>query len=184
MNAKDIKKIGIVATGVIGSSWAVNFAMKGYDVSVYDISQEMLDNAKVFVQKNLDYLIEKGLMTKAEEEQTLANMSYTTDPAAALADVQFIQESGPENYDIKKKMLATMEENAPADTIIASSTSGLLITEIAKSAIHPERVVVGHPYNPPHLIPLVDVCGGEQTSKETVQTAYDNQPSLPATSSL
>ncbi len=173
MNAQDIKKVGIVATGVIGSSWAVNFAMKGFQVSVYDISQEMLDKAKGFVQKNLDYMISKNLMTKEQEEQTLANMSYSTDPAVALSDVQFIQESGPENYDIKRSMLATMEEFAPVDAIIASSSSGCLVTEMARDAKHPERVIVGHPYNPPHLIPLVDVCGGEKTSKEVVQTTFE-----------
>ncbi len=173
MDAKDIKKVACVATGVIGSSWATNFAMKGFPVNVYDIDESKLVSAREFVEKNLNYLKEKDLLTEEEVSDAMSKMTYTTDIHEAVCDVQFVQESGPENYKLKKSILKDIEANAPSDTIIASSTSGLSMTEIAKDAVHPERCVVGHPYNPPHLIPLVDVCKSEYTSDECAKCAYD-----------
>ena len=173
MKATEIKKVACAATGVIGSSWATNFAMKGYPVNVYDISEEKLASSKEFVEKNLNYLKEKGLLTQQQVDDAIANVIYTTDPEVAFKDVQYIQESGPENYEIKKKMLAVMEEYAPADAVIASSTSGLKVSEIAKNAKHPERCVGSHPYNPPHMIPLVEVSRPENASEEAAQCAYD-----------
>ncbi|MPM16180.1 L-carnitine dehydrogenase [bioreactor metagenome] len=173
MNAKDIKNVTCIATGVIGSSWATNFAMKGYTVSVYDIDDGKLSDAKAFVEKNLNYLSKKNLLSKGQVAETLGNMTFTTNVAEAVKNAQFIQESGPENYAVKRSIIESIEAYAPKDAIIASSTSGLSITEISKDMKHPERLVVGHPYNPPHLIPLVDICKGEQTSEEVAQCAYD-----------
>lgn len=173
MEAKDIRKVACVATGVIGSSWATGFAMKGYPVALYDVDEDKLASARQFVKKNLDYLCEKDIITQAQVDAAWEKLVFTTSMEEAVSDVQFIQESGPENYDIKRSILKRMEDCTAPDTIIASSTSGLKMTEIARDAIHPERCIVGHPYNPPHLIPLVDVCKGEKTSDETAQCTYD-----------
>lgn len=90
-----------------------------------------------------------------------------------MQDVQYVQESGPENYDVKKAVLAILDKYGSPETIFASSTSGLLITEIAKGSQHPERCIGAHPYNPPHLIPLVEITKGEQTSNAVVKVAND-----------
>lgn len=173
MKYTDIKKIACVGAGTIGSSWATNFAMKGYVVCVYDINEEQLNIARENVQKNLDLLQEKEVLSAQEVVDTKELVSYTTNLKEAVSDAQFIQESGPENYDIKNSVLTSVEEFTGEDTIIASSTSGLYITEIAKILKNPGRCVGGHPYNPPHLMPLVEVVKGEATDEEAFDCAYD-----------
>jgi 3-hydroxyacyl-CoA dehydrogenase len=171
-------KVACIAPGVIGSSWATFFAMKGCPVVVCNIREKRLHEAEAFVKANLEYLSEKGVLTGADIEAALGQIQYSTDFGEALKDVWYIQESGPESYEIKETLLQTIEDAAPDDAIIASSTSGLLITEIAKNAKHPERCIGVHPYNPPHLIPLVEVTKGEKTSEDTVRRTYDFMESL------
>lgn len=173
MKATDIRNTAIIGSSVIGSSMATCFAMNGYGVSVIDLQQEALDRAKTFVDKNIAYLEEKGLLTKEEAALALSKVKYTTSYEEGLKDVQFVEESGPEKYEIKKAILREFEKYAAEDAIFASATSGLLMTEIAKDAIHPERCVGAHPYNPPHLIPLIEITKAEKSSDEAVQTAYD-----------
>jgi 3-hydroxyacyl-CoA dehydrogenase len=173
MKAVDIKKIACVGAGTIGASWGTNFAMKGYPVCIYDIKEEQLEAAKESISSNLDFLLVKGIITDEEAKTAQSLVKYTTNLEEAVSDVQFIQESGPERYDIKGVVLAEIEKYTAADTLIASSTSGLLVTEIAKDAKHPERCIGGHPYNPPHLIPLVEITKGEKTSEEALKCAYD-----------
>lgn len=173
MKASDIKKVACVGSGLIGASWATNFAMKGYSVNVYDISTQQLDIAKALIQKNLNFLVEKNALSKEQADKAVSSVTYTTNLAEAVKDVQFIQESGPEKYEIKQEILATIEASTGEETIFASSTSGLLISEIAKNAKHPERCLGSHPYNPPHLIPLVEITKGNKTSAEAVCCAVD-----------
>ncbi len=171
MNAKDIKKVAGIGGGVIGGSWAVLFAMKGLKVTLYDINDDCIANDRKTIEGNLDFLLANGaIKDKAAVE---ANISYTTDMAEAVKDAQFVQESGPERIELKQSMLAQIEESAPADALIASSASGLPIGQIAEKAIHPERVLGGHPYNPPHLIPLVELTKNPKTTEENIQTAKE-----------
>ena len=173
MQAGKIQKAACVGSGVIGTAWALNFAWKGLTVSVYDIGQPQLDAAQKTMDTNLKTLESYQLLTAEEAQAVKDRVHYTTDLAEALSGAQFIQESGPENYEIKGNILRQIEEYAADDVIIASSTSGLLITQLAQGMNHPERLVGGHPYNPPHLIPLVEIVKGESSSSEAAQTAYD-----------
>ena len=173
MEIKDIKKVACVGAGVIGYSFAVNFALKGLEVGLYDINEEALNLAKERVNTSLQLLIKNGIINNEESEQIKKRIIYTTSMEEALKDALFIQESGPEHYDIKHQMVTEMEKYVSSEAIIASSTSGLLITEIAKVAKHPERFVGGHPYNPPHLIPLVEITKGEKTTEENVLLAKE-----------
>ncbi len=173
MEIKDIKKVACVGAGVIGYSFAVNFALKGLEVGLYDINEEALNLAKERVNTSLQLLIKNGIINDEESEQIKKRIIYTTSMEEALKDALFIQESGPEHYDIKHQMVTEMEKYVSSEAIIASSTSGLLITEIAKVAKHPERFVGGHPYNPPHLIPLVEITKGEKTTEENVLLAKE-----------
>jgi 3-hydroxyacyl-CoA dehydrogenase len=173
LKATEIRKIACVGSGVVGSSWATNFVMKGYPVWVYDVNKTQLDNAKNNIRKNLDILKKYNVITPQFADKAASLVKYTTSMEEAVKDVQFIQESGPESYQIKQLILAEIEKYTSPETIIASSTSGLLMTEIAKHARHPERCVGSHPFNPPHIIPLVEITKGEKSAPELVQDAYD-----------
>ena len=161
MRGSEIKKIACFGTGVIGASWATNFVMKGYAVNMYDISKEQLELGCNKVAGNLSFLVEKGVLSRTDAEAALGRITYTTSVAEAVADVQLIQESVPERYEIKQAVLAQIDEVVGGEVIYASSTSGLLISEIAKLSKYPARCIGAHPYNPPHLIPLVELVGPE-----------------------
>lgn len=178
MKAIDINKVACIGSGLIGNSWALNFAIKGYEVNVYDINIQQLDSAKAVITSNMDFLVSKNVLTKEQVLKAQNGINYTTDLAEAVGDVQLIQESGPEKYAIKQEILAIIEENTSKDTIFASSTSGLLISEIAKNAKYPERCLGAHPYNPVHLIPLVELTKGPYTSDEVLTCAFDFYQSI------
>src|SRR5574344_468835 len=173
MELKDIKKVSCVGGGIIGYSYALIMALKGLNVYVYDISNDALNLAKSRVHESLKPLIANKVLDDKAAKEVEETIKYTTSMKEAVENTYFIQESGPEHYDIKWSIVSEIEKYAPIDAIIASSTSGLLITEIAKNSQHPERFVGGHPYNPPHLIPLVEITKGEKTSEENVKKAFD-----------
>ena len=115
----------------------------------------------------MDSLKKNGVYTDSEAEKILSRIHYTTSLEEAVKNALFIQESSAEHYEVKHALVKEIEAYASPDAIIASSTSGLLVTEIAKYAQHPERFI-GHPYTPPHLIPLVEITKGEKTADEAV----------------
>lgn len=173
MELKDIKKVTCVGGGVIGYSYALIMALKGLNVYVYDISEDALNLAQSRVHESLKPLIKNKVVSQSDALLVEDRIHYTNSMEEAVKDTYFIQESGPEHYEVKWQMVSDMEQFAPKDAIIASSTSGLLITEIAKNAKYPERFVGGHPYNPPHLIPLVEITKGEKTAEENVLKAKE-----------
>ncbi len=176
MVLNDIKKVAGIGGGVIGGSWAVLFALKGLDVTLYDINDDCIANDKKTIESNVDFLLESGAIKSKDE--VLSRISYTTSMEEAVKDAQFIQESGPERIELKQSMLAQIEESAPAESIYATSASGLPLTQITEKAIHPERCVGGHPYNPPHLIPLVEITKTEKTDEANVALAKEFYESL------
>lgn len=167
------KKVACIGSGVIGASWAICFALKDFEVGVYDINDEVLAKAKNIVHDNLEILKENQVIDDARLSEIENHIHLTTSMKEAVEDTIFIQESAPEHYDIKWQVVEEIEKYANDEAIIASSTSGLLISEIAKNAKHPERFVGGHPYNPPHLIPLVEITKGEKTDEKYVQQAKE-----------
>lgn len=178
MKVEDIKKVACVGAGVIGYSWALYFSLKKLEVNVYDISKEGLDLAKKRVHESLKSLIANKVLTLEESAEVEKRINYTLSIEDAVKNVQFIVESGPENYDVKRDMVKNMESFTSNKTIIVSSTSGLLISEIAKNAKNPERFIGAHPYNPPHLIPLVEITKGEKTSEEVVNVTKEFYKSI------
>lgn len=173
MKVSDIKKVACLGGGVIGSAWAINFAMYGKDVVLRDVNDEMIAKSQAQISQYLDSLVAADAMTEERKEEVMRRITMTTSIEDALRGVQFIQENGPERLPIKQSILAEVDRYAPADAIYASSTSGLLISDIARGSAHPERCVGGHPYNPPHLIPLVELTRGEESDPTVVQLAYD-----------
>lgn len=166
-----IKVAASVGAGVIGYSWALKFAMAGLEVRAYNRSEASSEKAKARVAESLETLVKNGVYTEAEADGIAARISYTTSLPEAVEGAQFIQESSAEHYDVKHELVKGIEAAAAPDAIVASSTSGLLVTEIAKYAEHPERFCGGHPYNPPHLVPLVEITKGEKTAEDTVERA-------------
>ena len=135
-NVKDIKKVVCVGGGVIGSSWALYFASKGLETTLYDVNDEMLQKSREQMERSITSLVNDQALTEEEGKRILSVVKFTTDIEDAVKDAQFIQESGPERLEIKKSILANVEKYAPKDAVYASSTSGLLISKIAEDAKH------------------------------------------------
>lgn len=168
-----IKNIVIYGTGLIGSSWATIFALRGINVCMYDINEESIELSYKRIKNNLSILVQENVIKQSEIEQIISKITSTLNAEEALKNAEFIQENGPENCEIKQTIIASIEKFAPVDAIIATSTSGLLVSNIAAKAEHPERIVGAHPYNPPHLIPLVELCKGKETGDKFLQKTYD-----------
>lgn len=168
----EIKRIACVGAGLIGQSWAELFATRGYPVVLHDIKNKILANAIENIKVDLEFLAEKNLMDRDDVESSLARVETTTDLAKAVGTVDYVQESVPESYDVKKNVFKKLDVLSPEHTILASSSSGLLMTEIQKVTERPQRCVMAHPWNPPLLIPLVEIAGGEKTAEETIQITY------------
>lgn len=173
MKVSDIRKVACLGGGIIGSSWAITFAMHGKDVTIRDINDEQLRHSLDQMNKSLDTLVASDAITPERKSEILGHVKLTTSVQEALEGVQLVQENGPERLEVKQSILAEAEQYLAPDAIYGSSTSGLSITDIAAKAAHPERCVGAHPYNPPHLIPLVELTKGEKSDPEVVQLAYD-----------
>ena len=178
MNDSNIKNVAVIGSGLIGSSWATLFAMNGLLVSVNDIDDDALNLAKERIRNNLVHLASEEIMSEDDIDNIISRITFTKDIKEAVSKAQFIQENGPDSIGIKESMMKVIEKNVSEDAIYATSTSALLVSDIAKYAKHPERCIGGHPYNPPHLIPLVEISTCEVTDKEIVEKACDFYRSL------
>ena len=163
---KPIRRVTIIGTGVIGASWAALYLAKGLEVVASDIAPNAEAALKRFVDAAWPALKRLGLAPDA----SLSKLSFTPKIEAAIVGADLVQENGPERLDFKQKLYWQLDDLLPPEVIIASSSSGLTISEIQLGCrSHPERCVIGHPFNPPHLVPLVEVVGGAKTSEETIQ---------------
>jgi 3-hydroxyacyl-CoA dehydrogenase len=164
---RQIRNIAIVGTGVIGASWAALYLARGLDVIATDPAPNAEANLRRFINAAWKDLEAIGLSPNASRE----HLQFTTDMKKALSNADLVQENGPERQDFKVKLFADMDAATPEDSIIASSSSGLTMSVMQSACKHPERCVTGHPFNPPHIVPLVEVVGGAKTSVETVERA-------------
>jgi len=164
---KAIQRIAIVGTGVIGASWAAYYLARGLDVVVTDPAPNAEQNLRKYVDEAWNILSKKGLSEGASRDRLI----FQPKMSSALAVADFVQENAPERPDLKAKLFAEMDDATPPDSILASSSSGLTMDVISSSCKRPERCVIGHPFNPPHIIPLVEVVGGAKTSEKTIETA-------------
>lgn len=172
--ALTVQRVAVVATGVIGASWAALFLARGLDVDATDPAPGAEQRLRDAVQAHWHALAQQGLAPGA----SMARLRFHAQMEGAMEQADFVQESGPENLDFKVGVFARMDAAAPSHAILASSTSGLPITAIQSACHTPGRVVLGHPFNPPHLIPLVEVGGGQQTSPGAVADAMAFYTSL------
>ena len=167
---KPISQVAIIGTGVIGASWAALFLAKGLDVVATDISPNAEASLTRFIDAAWPALERLGLAPDASP----LRLAFTADLSEAVKGAHLVQENGPERIDFKKRLYGQLDELLPPDVIIASSSSGLTMSEIQSGCpLHPERCVIAHPFNPPHLIPLVEIVGGAKTSEETIRRASE-----------
>ncbi|MFB7508039.1 3-hydroxyacyl-CoA dehydrogenase NAD-binding domain-containing protein [Streptomyces broussonetiae] len=162
-----IRNVTVVGGGVIGASWTALFLARGLSVIVSDPQPGIDEAALGQIAEAAPSLKALGLDTSRLTDR----LAFEPDLATAVRAADLVQENGPERLELKHEMWRTIEENAPATALLATSTSGIPATEIATALKDPGRLVVGHPFNPPHLVPLVEVVPGERTSDETVERA-------------
>jgi 3-hydroxyacyl-CoA dehydrogenase len=164
---KPVRRVAIVGTGVIGASWAAEYLARGFDVVATDPGPNADANLRKYVDDAWGQLKSIGLSAGASRDR----LTFTSNMKDALSNADFVQENGPERPDFKIKLFADMDDIAPPDSLIASSSSGITMSVIQSKCKRPERCVIGHPFNPPHIIPLVEVVGGAKTSPDAIQRA-------------
>jgi 3-hydroxyacyl-CoA dehydrogenase len=168
MSHSPIRRVAIIGTGVIGASWSALFLAKGLDVVATDVAPDAEARLRAFVDQCWPALEELGLAPDASRRR----LRFDAKLEDAVAGADLVQENGPERIEFKRELYGKLDKLLPASTLIASSSSGLTMSEIQKACPdHPERCFIGHPFNPPHLIPLVELVSGAQTSAETIDRA-------------
>jgi len=164
---KPVHRIAIVGTGVIGASWSAYYLARGFDVVATDPAPNAEANLRKYVDDAWPLLNKVGLSDGASRDR----LAFTTSLQNAVSAADFVQENGPERPDFKIKLFADIDAATPVDSIIASSSSGITPSVMQANCAHAERVLVGHPFNPPHVIPLVEVVGGAKTSTDAILRA-------------
>jgi carnitine 3-dehydrogenase len=164
---KPIRRVAIVGTGVIGASWAAEYLARGFDV----VANDPAPNAEAGLRKYVDDAWEQLKAIGLSAGASRGRLTFTSNLKEALSNADLVQENGPERPDFKIKLFADMDDVTPPDSLIASSSSGITMSVIQSKCKRPERCVIGHPFNPPHIIPLVEVVGGAKTSPDAIQQA-------------
>src|SRR6202051_1905497 len=172
--SQEIKNVAIVGTGVIGASCAALYLARGLNVVATNPGQDAEANRRRYIDAAWKDLTALGISPNGSRD----HLRFTLDLKEAVAGADLVQENGPERKDFKVKLFADMDAAAPKDSIIASSSSGLTMSVMQSACKYPERCVIGHPFNPPHAIPLVEVVAGAKTSSETVQQAISFYTSI------
>jgi 3-hydroxybutyryl-CoA dehydrogenase len=167
-----VQKVGVIGAGLMGHGIAQIFAFKGYAVTLMDVKEEFLSKAVEGIRNNLTLMAERGIVNQEDIDPALSRVKTTLNMSEAVEDVQFIVEAVSENLALKQKVFKELDTLCPPDTILATNTSVISITEIAMESRHRERIVGTHFWNPPYLIPLVEVVKGEETSEKTMDRTF------------
>lgn len=164
-------KAAFVGTGMIGAGLAANAALKGFDITLYDVIDT--DRIRENLKNVLDILVEAGAVDRDAADAALSRAAYTNDLEEAVRGVDFVQECVPERLDLKKETYRRIQTVTGADTIIASSTSAMFPSKLQEDALYPGSILVGHPYNPSYLLPLIELCGGEAVEASVIEKAVE-----------
>ena len=165
-----VESIAIVGAGIIGSSWAAFYASKGFHVKMWDVDAALCQKGHQQAIDIIRQLQVQGILSGNKVAESISNIETAGELEHAVENVQLVQESVAENYEIKKQVFKALDAHTEADVILASSSSGLLMTEIQQVTRHPRRCLIAHPFNPPHLIPLVELVPGDGTDEQTIAT--------------
>ena len=172
MKEDSLNKVAIIGAGLMGFGIGVDFARAGYDVALWNTSPTTSQQAMTRARKAFDRMVEAEFITREEAEGAYAHLQPTTDMTEAARGADYVVESVLEQLPLKQDVFRRLDVICPPPVILATNTSGLSPTAIATATTHPERVVVTHYFQPPHLIPLVEIVGGEKTSSQTIETAF------------
>lgn len=168
-----IDKTAVIGAGIMGRGIALVYALHGFKVSLYDTSQQVSHKARKKIGNDLELLVAEGLISAADSQSTQKNILITGSLAAAVGDAEFITEAVPEQLPLKQEVFACLESLAPSTAIIASNTSTLPLSELTRSLVRPERLLITHFFNPAHLVPLVEVVNSENAPEEIVTTTLE-----------
>lgn len=172
MSVAGIEKVAVVGTGLIGSAWSALFLSRKLKVVTIDPDPDAPEKLRRMIGKMAADLGEAGLVSEGFDIDP-GRILIAAKPGKELDGVGLVQENAPEKLDLKRALFADLERFVPADAILASSTTALRVSDIQTACRHPERVIAGHPLNPPHLVPLVEVSGGERTNPAFVERAME-----------
>ena len=172
MKLDEIRTISVLGAGIMGHGIAQSFLMGGYPVTLYDIQKSILETANAHIEHNLDLFSQAGLIKADESKQALRRLVITTELRRAVEKSDFIVEAAPENLELKQALFQQVESLCKAEAIIASNTSSLTLKDIGARVKQKERLVITHWFNPPHIVPTVEVVKGDKTSDETLEITY------------
>ena len=172
MRLEKIRNISVLGAGTMGHGIAQTFLMGGYSVRLYDVKEAILKTARVHIQKNLELFCKAGLIKKQAIKPALGKLMTTTDLEQAVAGGDFIVEAAPEDLKLKQDLFQKVESFCRKEAILASNTSSLTLKDMGARVKNKARLVVTHWFNPPHIVPTVEVVRGEETSQETLKTTY------------
>ncbi len=184
MNLSDIKRIAVVGAGLMGHGIAQEFALEEYQVHVQDLSENKFQQAIENIRKNLAMLRKAGLVAQKKDEHVLANIHFSTRLEEAVRDADIVFEAVFENLELKQQLFQRIDDLCPERTILASNTSTIMPTKLASVTRRSDKVLVTHYYNPPYLLPLVEIVRGEKTSDDTINvitsllTSVGKKPAL------
>ncbi len=164
-----VERVAILGAGTIGASWAAQFLAHGLAVNIWDPAPGFEERSRAFIAAAWPALKRLGAPDAPDESR----MTFCADPAEAVRDCHFVQENGPENLEIKIELYGRLDDALPDNVVMASSSSGLMMSDLQVGRKGRERYVIGHPFNPPHLVPLVEVVGGTETAADAVDWALD-----------
>lgn len=173
MGDYQIDSITVIGPGMMGHAIAQEFAAAGYTVTLCGRDADRLDKAREKIESSLHELAEWGLVARDDVAPSLERITFTTDLEAAVSSADFVLESVAEILEIKERLFAKLDAVCPAHTILASNTSSLMPTTLAAVTQRPDRFLVAHYFNPPYLMPLVEIVTGEQTADDVVDTVYN-----------
>lgn len=172
MDAEDIRKVAVVGAGLMGHGIAQEFAYTGYDVSLHDLSPEQLNAALANIRRNLDMLADAGIVEADDVERVTGAVHASTSLEEVVADADIVIEAVTENLEVKHRTYRRLEELCPERTIFASNSSTFMPSQMAVATKRPDRMIVTHYFNPPYLVPLVEVVRGPETSDETFEAMF------------
>jgi carnitine 3-dehydrogenase len=169
-------RVAIIGSGAIGASWSALFAARGFEVCATDPRPDFEDDLRLSIDRYWESLGRQGLVVDGASPDTVTT---ATSASEACEGATFVQENAPERIELKLALYEELDAATEPSVVIASSSSGLMPTDLQKGCPnHPERVLIGHPFNPPHLVPLVEVVGGRATSPEAIATAMEMYASI------
>jgi 3-hydroxybutyryl-CoA dehydrogenase len=170
MRADEIQRVAVIGAGVMGPGIALEFARFGYEVSLHDISEKALRDAMALIQEDLDLMADMEFITRENAKAAYSKLRTELSLEDAVSGADYVIEAISEKLTLKQELFSRLDELCPPPAILASNSSGLIVTHMAARTKHPERILVTHYFSPPHCIPLVEVFGGDKTDPQIIET--------------